>query len=70
LIQSDFLENIGFYEMQKNLWRDRQAMMLDGNQHQEIGAHGDPDLRLDGIDRIAEGARIGWGELANPNISA
>jgi hypothetical protein len=24
--------------MQKNLWRDRQAMMLDGNQHQQVRA--------------------------------
>jgi hypothetical protein len=38
LIQRDFLENIGFDEMQKNLWRDRQAMMLDGNQHQQVRA--------------------------------
>ena len=28
--------------------------MLDGNQHQQIRTHGDPDLRLDGVDRIAE----------------
>jgi len=40
LIQSDFLENIGFDEMQKNLWRDRQSMMLDGDQHQQIRTYG------------------------------
>ena len=36
LIQRDFLENIGFYEMQKNLWRDRQVMMFDRDQHQQV----------------------------------
>lgn len=29
-------------------------MMLDGDQYQKISADGDPDLRLDGVDRIAE----------------
>ena len=54
LIQRYFLEDIGFDEMQKNLWRDRQAMMLYGDQHQQVGAYGSPDLCLHGVDRIAE----------------
>ncbi len=29
-------------------------MMLDGDQYQQIRAHGNPDLRLHGVDRIAE----------------
>ncbi len=52
MIQSDF-ENIGFDEMQKNLWRYMRAMMLDRDQSQQVLAHCDPYFRFDGIGQIA-----------------
>lgn len=54
LIERDFLKHIDLENIQQKLWRCRKISLLLGDDDDEINADGDPDLRLDGVERVAE----------------
>ena len=50
MIDWGFLKQVDLQDIQQNLWRCREVQTLPGNHDEQIDAHGDPDLRLDGVD--------------------
>ena len=54
LIERDFLKHVDLENIQQELWRCRKVQSLLGDDDDEINADGDPDLRLDRVERVAE----------------
>jgi hypothetical protein len=54
LIDWDFLEHIDLENVQQELWRSGEVQSLARDDDDEIDADGDPDLRLDGVEGVAE----------------
>lgn len=54
LIDWGFLEHVDLENVQQELWRRREVQSLPGDDDDEIDADGDPDLRLDGVEGVAE----------------
>ena len=54
LIQLDFFKHIDLEEVEQELRRCRQIQAFACDDDNEIDADGDPNLRLDGIDGVAE----------------
>src|SRR5271169_3017032 len=54
LIDGGFLKHVDLENIQQQLWRCRKVQSLPGDYDDEIDADRDPDLRLDGVDGVAE----------------
>jgi hypothetical protein len=54
LIDWCFLKHIDLENVQQELWGCRKVQSFARDDDDEIDADGDPDLRLDGVDGVAE----------------
>ena len=54
LVDWGFLKHVDLEKVQQQLWRCREIQTLPGDDDHEKNADGDPDLRLDRVQRVAE----------------